>query len=92
METELLLSYYREMDYLRRSLIREINETYKRDYAKSTGNSLNKGKMSDIIGSILDEVLEKYISRRSSIYLTIQKKFAALSRTLLKERRDTFSF
>lgn len=92
METELLLSYYREMDYLRRSLIREINETYKRDYAKSTGNSLNKGKMSDIIGLILDEVLEKYISRRSSIYLTIQKKFAALSRTLLKERRDTFSF
>jgi hypothetical protein len=87
LDGELLLSYNRELDRLRRNLQRDIDNIYKRDYQKKLGSTPSKSKLIETIELILDEVLETYINRRSNIYLTIDAKFAILEKTLLKSNK-----
>lgn len=84
LDGELLLSYNRELDKLRRNLSRDIDNLYKKNYQKKLGASPTKNKLIEAMDAILDEVLETYINRRNNIYLTIEAKFAVLDKTLLK--------
>lgn len=94
-QAELTLSYFYDLSYIERSLKRDVENIYKREYEKKVENIIGdkiqeskliviKNKLSEIFDLIISEVLEKFINRKSGIYLSIQKKFDILSKTLLK--------
>jgi len=84
---ELYLSSLRDINSLYRGMIRTVNEIYKKEYdpvvlLKKSQTQIRTG-ISDMMDSILEEVLKKYISERSNVFLTLENKVELMTRTLL---------
>jgi hypothetical protein len=89
MQTELILSYFYDLSIIERNLKRDTDTLYKKDYEKKLAGYLTlksdsrnltiKNKMIEILDLVFDEVLERFINKKSSIYLSIQKKFDILA-------------
>jgi hypothetical protein len=95
---EMYLSYFRDIDRVKRGFRSDVISTYKRGYEEkllhawggsgtipSSKAAMAKHQLLETLGKILEEVLEKYINRRSNIYLSIDRKHEMLLDTLLSE-------
>lgn len=89
-QIELTLSYFYDLSNIQRTFKKDVDNIYKKEYQKKILTILSenklfliKNKLSEIYSLILDEILEKFINRKSGIYLSIQKKFTILNKTLL---------
>lgn len=92
---ELFISYFRDIDKIQKGLKHDMVETYKKEYEEKLEKTIGVDKVSEsktamarnqillILENVLNEVLEKYINRRSNIYLSIDKKLELLSKTIL---------
>jgi hypothetical protein len=92
---ELFLSYFRDIDRIQKTFRHDVIETYHRDFVQKMETAIGSSKVVEskeamvrnkvlaLIGEILLSVLEKYINRKSNIYLTIDKKVELLDKTLL---------
>lgn len=88
-QTELTLSYFHDLSQIQHNLEKDTTNIFYQNYHKKIEPYLNnapifvKNKISEMYHAVLDEVLEKYINKHSSIYLSIQKKFYILSKTII---------
>jgi hypothetical protein len=88
-QVELTLSYFYDLTSIQKSFRKDVENIYKKEYIAKihamSGDKILyvKNKVNDIFSMILDEILEKFINRKSGIYLSIQKKFDILSKTFL---------
>lgn len=86
---ELTLSYFYDINSIQRSLRKDVENIYRKEYYNKVLSITNssifvlKNKLTEIFDHILNEVLEKFVNRKSGIYLSIQKKFDLLTKTLL---------
>lgn len=89
---ELTFSYFYDISIIQKSMKKDAENIYTKEYQQKIENILKqnnsnlyiKNETIKIFGQILDEILEKFVNRKSGIYLSIQKKFDLLSKTLLK--------
>jgi len=93
-DEEMFLSYFRDIDKIHKGFKRDVVDTYKSTHEEKlkkligVGNvpeskmAMTKNQILLIFGEILDEVLEKYINRKSNIYITLDRKVDLLNRTL----------
>ena len=91
---ELMMSYYFEISYIQKVFKKDVENAYKKDHehgflmlvknSSASGTPLViKNKLIEILNTVLSEVLERIINRKSGIYLAIQKKFDVLTKSLL---------
>jgi hypothetical protein len=80
MWSELFISYFYELDKIKKNIKKDLNESYKENIEQQINKiiknigSIEKSKTIELIKKSVEIVLEKYINRRSNIYLTIDKK------------------
>lgn len=85
MWSELFISYFRDIDKIKKNIKNDLIDKYQENQeiinklSKKSLGSMEKNKIIDIIKKIIEETLEKYINRRSNIYLTIDKKSIILN-------------
>jgi hypothetical protein len=87
---EITLAYLPDLDRFQKGFKKDVELIY-RDLHQSkalalltSSNVLNiKNKLTEIYQIIIEEVLVKYINRKSNIYLTIRKKAEILTKTLI---------
>jgi hypothetical protein len=93
---ELYMSYFRDIDKIRRGFRNDLLRVYKEHYESLEkqlgGDKIPESKVSmarhqvlKLIGELLKEILEKYINRRSNVYLSIERKSEILQKTLLEK-------
>jgi hypothetical protein len=92
---ELILAYYYDFNNIQKNIKRDVENLYKKDYIQRISELLRssnesrilfvKNKILEIYRLITTEVLDKYINKKSSIYLNIQKKIDILKSTLFLE-------
>ena len=94
-QIELTISYFRDLIYIQKNLKRDVDTIYKSDYYDKIVNILKsfdgtqgkflyvKNKIIEIYGLILDDVLERFINKKSNIYISIQRKYNILKKTLI---------
>lgn len=92
---ELFLAYFRDIDKLQKSFKHTLTENLHKDFAEKISRLLGAGnvpeskqamikhKLTDIISDMLIATLEKFINKKSSVYLSINKKVELLQDTLL---------
>lgn len=92
---ELFLAYFRDIDKLQKSFKHTLTENLRKDFAEKISQLLGGGtvpeskqamikhKLIDIISDMLLATLEKFINKKSSVYLSINKKVELLQNTLL---------
>lgn len=92
---EIQFAYARDLDKLQRSIGRDMEEFYLKDYQsalnRSVGSQISvsqlastKNKVIDTIASVLEDLLEKYVNRKSNIYISITGKLELLEKSLTK--------
>lgn len=85
---ELNMSYFRDLANIQKSFKRDVENLYKKDFIRKFENLIKSGdkdlviknRASVLFGEILEEVLERFINKKSSIYITIENKFEILSK------------
>lgn len=92
---ELLYAYFRDLDRLQRHIGKDIQEHYLQQYQevlkRAVGGSISstqlltvRNKVIDIYDNLMAEILEKYVNRKSNIYLSITNKLELLEKSLMK--------
>jgi hypothetical protein len=94
---EIILSYFKDIDHIQRSFRHDLIEAYHKDYivkfeqalgaitSSNSSNAMIRHKLLDVFGELLLGTLERYINRRSNIYLLLDRKSELLNKTLLKK-------
>ena len=90
-QIELTSSYFYDLSNIQKGFRRDVENLYRKEYYKKVEHIVNsyqilevKNKILEVLNVIMDEVLERFVNRRSGIYLSIQKKFDILNKTLLR--------
>jgi hypothetical protein len=95
--SEIFFSYFRDIDKIQKNFQNDIKEIYNKEYLDKMESAIGNGvvpeskyalvinKVIVILEEIYLAVLEKYINRKSSIYLTINKKMEILKKTFVNE-------
>jgi hypothetical protein len=86
-KTELFMSYLRDIDKIQRGVQRDLlNLIHKKEYADRLGRARTWEDVFKILGEALVETLERYINRRSGIYIAMTSKAELLEKTLIRRR------
>ena len=85
---ELTASYLRDLQRLERNISRTMSSVYQENLGKINGalrmsSSARKSKLVSVFESMLGEVLEYFITKRSNIYQTVQEKSRIVINTLI---------
>ena len=87
-ETELLMSYFYDLTNIQKYMKKDFEVLYKQNVHKierileNTSFNVAIRDILNIYNQILDEILDKFINRKSGIYLSIQKKYNILIKCL----------